>query len=92
MLTLKPCVTEIRNRGQLTIPKSIRDASHLVEGQVVSIIPLGDTILVTPQRLELDDARRQIKRILNQSGLSMEEVLKGIDEERDMLFGELYGR
>jgi hypothetical protein len=40
----------------------------------------------------LDDARRQIKRILNQSGLSREEVLKGIDEERDMLFGELYGR
>ena len=92
MLTLKPCVTEIRNRGQLTIPKSIRDASHLEEGQIVSIIPLGDTILVTPQRLELDDARRQIKRILNQSGLSLEEVLKGIDEERDMLFGELYGR
>ena len=92
MPALKPCVTEIRNRGQLTIPKSIRNVSHLEEGQVVTIIPLGDSILVAPQRLELDEARRQIRRILKQSGLSDVEVLAGLDEERETLFGELYGR
>ncbi len=85
-------VTEIRNRGQITIPKAIRDESHLEEGQQVSIIPLGDCILVSPKRLELDEARSQIRRILKASGLSAEELLAGLDEERENLFGELYAK
>lgn len=85
-------VTEIRNRGQITIPKAIRDASHLEEGQQVTIVPLGDSILVSPRRLELNEARSRIRSILKASGLSAEEVLAGLDEERETLFGELYGQ
>ena len=91
MDTEKVCVTEIRSRGQITIPKSIREASHLEEGQSVSIIPLGDGMLITPKRLELDEARRRIKGILKASGLSPKAVLEGLDEEREGLFEELYG-
>jgi AbrB family looped-hinge helix DNA binding protein len=40
----KAAVAEIKARGQLTIPKKIREMSHLEEGQVVSIIPVGDEI------------------------------------------------
>ena len=58
METVKTAVAEIKSRGQLTIPKKIRNASHLEEGQVVSIIPVGDSVIITPKRLELDEARR----------------------------------
>ena len=63
-------MAEIKSRGQLTIPKKIRDMSHLEEGQVVSIIPVGDSVIITPKRLELDEARRQIRKIVKASGLS----------------------
>lgn len=85
-------VTEIKSRGQITIPKKIREVSHLEEGQVVSLIPVGDTIILTPKRLELDEARRQIMRILKESGLSAEEVLAGLKEEREFLYKETYGK
>lgn len=88
----KSLLAEIKSRGQLTIPKKIREMSRLEEGQVVSIIPIGDSVIITPKRLELDEARRQIKKILQESGLSAEDVLAGLKEERKALFRETYGK
>jgi AbrB family looped-hinge helix DNA binding protein len=92
METVKTAVAEIKSRGQLTIPKKIRNASHLEEGQVVSIIPVGDSVIVTPKRLELDEARRQIKKIIKASGLSEEALLAGLKEEREKLYKETYAK
>ncbi len=92
METGKVTVAEIKARGQLTIPKKIREAGHLEEGQVVSIIPVGDSIIITPKRLELDEARREIKKILKASGLSAEDLLSGLKEEREALYKETYGK
>ena len=39
MQALKSFTTSIKSRGQLTIPKQIRIAGHLDEGQVVSTYP-----------------------------------------------------
>ncbi|MBI3752480.1 MAG: AbrB/MazE/SpoVT family DNA-binding domain-containing protein [Deltaproteobacteria bacterium] len=92
MQAVKSMVAEIKSRGQLTIPKKIREASHLEEGEAVSIIPVGDSIIVTPKRLELDEARKQLRKILKGSGLSVEELLGGIKEERENLYKERYGK
>jgi AbrB family looped-hinge helix DNA binding protein len=77
---------EIKSRGQLTIPKKIRVMSRLEEGQVVSIIPVGDSVIITPKKLELDEARREMKKILKASGLSRDDLLRGLKEEREKLY------
>lgn len=92
MQAVKSMVAEIKSRGQLTIPKKIREASRLEEGETVSIIPVGDSIIITPKRLELDEARKQLRKILKGSGLSVEELLGGIKEERENLYKERYGK
>lgn len=92
METVKTAVAEIKSRGQLTIPKKIREISHFEEGQVVSIIPVGDSVIITPKRLELDEARRQIRKIVRASGLSEEELLSGLKEQREILYKETYGK
>ena len=92
MQSVKSLVAEIKSRGQLTIPKKIRETSRLEEGQVVSIIPVGDSVIITPRELTLDEARRQIKKILKESGLSAEKVLKGLKEEREAVYKETYGK
>ena len=92
MEDVKVSVAEIKARGQLTIPKKIREMSHLEEGQVVSIIPVGDSLVITPKRLELDEARREIKKILKASKLSPEDLLAGLKEERENLYKEKYGK
>lgn len=82
---------EIRARGQLTIPKEIREKEALHEGESVSIIPVGDSLLVTPHKLDLDEARRELRKIMREAGVSLEELIHGLDEERTVLAGETYG-
>jgi len=89
---MKAISTEIKSRGQLTIPKKIRDMIHLEEGQAVSILPVGDSVVITPRRLELDEARRQIRRILKQSNCSIEDLLAGLKEEKATLYKDVYGK
>lgn len=88
---MKPVTTEIKPRGQLTIPKKIRVMGHLEEGQVVSIIPVGDSVIITPKRLALDEARREIRRILKSTSLSEQDLLQGLEQEREELSRETYG-
>ncbi|MDZ4165888.1 MAG: AbrB/MazE/SpoVT family DNA-binding domain-containing protein [Smithellaceae bacterium] len=92
MNTAKAAVAEIKSRGQLTIPKKIREMSHLEEGQLVSIIPIGDALIVTPKRLELDEARREVGKVLKAANMTVEELLESLQEERAGLYQDTYGK
>ena len=92
MQPAKPITAEIKSRGQLTIPKKIRVMSGLEEGQIVSIIPVGDSVIIIPKRLELDEARREIKKIMKAAGLSPKDLVAGLEEEREKLYQETYGK
>lgn len=91
MDNLKPYKSQIRERGQLTIPKKVREKGALYDGESVSIIPIGDSILVTPHRLDIDEARKEIRKIMKDSGVSLKELLNGLGEERKSLAEETYG-
>jgi len=91
MDNLKPYKSQIRGRGQLTIPKKVREKGVLYDGEAVSIIPIGDSVLVTPRKLGLDEARLQLGRIMKASGVTLEELTEGLEDERRALFEETYG-
>jgi AbrB family looped-hinge helix DNA binding protein len=86
-----PYRSRIRSRGQLTIPKEVREKGALYDGEAVSIIPVGDSILVSPQKLCLEEARREIRKIMKNAGVSLEDLLAGLREERAKLAEETYG-
>jgi AbrB family looped-hinge helix DNA binding protein len=92
MQGIKPLTTEIKSRGQLTIPKKIRAQGHLEEGQVVSIIPVGDSVIITPKRLALDEARRELRRLVKTAGISEQDLLQGLQEVREEVYQETYGK
>jgi len=91
MADSKPHNSHIRERGQLTIPKEVREKGALYDGEAVTIIPIGDSILITPRKLRLEEARREIRRIMRDSGASLDDLLEGLEEERAKLFEETYG-
>lgn len=85
--------SEIRERGEITIPKKIREAFHLEPGQKIEFIPIGTSaLLLTPKRLELQDARRQIQRILKQVKADPSDVLEGLEISREETFQKHYGK
>ena len=69
---------EIRDRGQVTLPKSLRASLRLETGDKLRGVRVGDAIVLLPQRLALDDLRRQVKRLMKQSGVSARDLLKDL--------------
>jgi AbrB family looped-hinge helix DNA binding protein len=89
---MKTMTGEIKARGQLTVPKKIRDSLKFEVGQAVTFLTIGDSVIISPKRLDLDDARRQIRRIVKESGVTEEEILSDLKNEREALYREKYGR
>lgn len=83
--------SEIRERGEITVPKKIRDTYHMEPGQRVEFIPLGkDAVLMTHKRLELDEARKAIQKILKQTKAMPEKVLEGLSLSRQETYDRHY--
>lgn len=79
----RPIPVEVRGRGQVTIPKKLRERYHLSEGAELVIVPVGAAMLLAPRPLPLEEARRKLIRIMRDSGVTMEEMLEGIEKERE---------
>jgi antitoxin PrlF len=89
---MNPMTGEIKTRGQLTVPKKIRDMLKLEEGQAVTFLAIGDSVIISPKRLDLDEARRQIRSIVKESGLTEAAILSDLKKERALLYREKYGK
>lgn len=68
----------VRERGQMTLPKVLRDALDLETGDTVRAVQIGDAIVLTPQRLDLDALRREIQRLMKKNRVTADELLSGL--------------
>ncbi len=66
---------ELRERGQLTLPKSLRDALYLKTGDALRAVRIANSIVLIPQRMDLDAMRKQMRKLNKQKGVSAEELL-----------------
>jgi len=86
-----PTVVQIRRKGVITLPAALRRRYALSEGDVYTLVDLGDgAFLLVPgvsQVARLGDALAQV---LQQEGLSAEEVIRALDAERERYYGEHY--
>jgi antitoxin PrlF len=89
---MKTITGEIKAKGQLTVPKKIRDMLKLEEGQAVTFLVIGDSVIISPKRLDADETRRQIRRLVRESGLTEEALLSELKKEREALYREKYGK
>jgi AbrB family looped-hinge helix DNA binding protein len=75
---MKATALALRDRGQLTLPKALRNALDLETGDRVRAVQIGDAIVLTPQRLELDALRKEFRRLMKKHGVTPEELLRGL--------------
>lgn len=68
---------EVRDRGQVTLPKKLRDSLRLEKGDALRRVQVGDAIVLIPQRMELDNLRKQIRRLMKQRGITARRLLEG---------------
>lgn len=73
---------QIRKRGTLTLPKKMREKYGLAEGDPVTLVDIGEGILISPKPTTLPKVAAQLESIMKEQGLSLEDLVKGVAEQR----------
>jgi bifunctional DNA-binding transcriptional regulator/antitoxin component of YhaV-PrlF toxin-antitoxin module len=83
---------QLRGKGSITLPAKLRDKYKLQEGEVFTIIDLGNgSFLLKPKVLEVDVLSRRIAKRLAEEDIDMDDWIEALREERKKLFQEKYG-
>lgn len=87
-------VTTVRmtGRGQVPVPKELRQRLCLSPGSPVAIIEWGNGLLLLPEQPDFEALCERIRQTLAKTGRSQEEILATLPEARRQVFEELYGR
>jgi bifunctional DNA-binding transcriptional regulator/antitoxin component of YhaV-PrlF toxin-antitoxin module len=75
---------EVAKRGVVTIPKSIRDANKIQEGQQYSVHDLGEGVLLfSPRISQIDAMCDDLRTKLIARGASLEQMLEDLRRHRE---------
>ena len=86
-----PVVVQVRERGQFTIPAEIRRRMGIEEGDVFSLLQLGDTLIATRKKLVTPEIARAIEAVMEEEGITLGDLLNGLEEQRRVYAREKYG-
>ncbi len=78
-------------RGEITLPKKVRDACHVTPGTKFSVVPIGEVIVLIPGHSRVGEAAAQLERLRESAGLTIQQTMEGLDEERERYYRERYG-
>ncbi len=74
---------QVVRRGLITLPKELRDQSHINEGDTLTLIDLGDGVVVmSPRRSRVDGIADKLAKEWQDSGETLESMLTTLREVR----------
>ncbi|MGH7166607.1 MAG: AbrB/MazE/SpoVT family DNA-binding domain-containing protein [Nitrospiraceae bacterium] len=82
---------KVWGRGQLTIPASIRKELNLEEETTLTIVKVGDVLLLTPRKLLGDAVAKKAARAMKKAGLRLDDLLADLKKQRERYNAERYG-
>ena len=75
-------VTQMREKGQVTIPVNIRESLHLSKHSLLSIAKVGNGILLMPGSSVFEDTSAQFSKAAKEKGITLEHLLKDLKNIR----------
>jgi bifunctional DNA-binding transcriptional regulator/antitoxin component of YhaV-PrlF toxin-antitoxin module len=73
---------QVAQRGLVTLPKALREAYSIREGDQMTLLDLGGVFVLSPRRSEIDRIADQLKSALEDQGESLESMLQTLRETR----------
>jgi bifunctional DNA-binding transcriptional regulator/antitoxin component of YhaV-PrlF toxin-antitoxin module len=84
---------QIRGKGTITLPIELRRKYSLVDGETITLIDLGDgSFMLTPIVTLVDRKGDRVAEALAEAGVTEDEVLRTLDEEREYYYQERYAQ
>jgi AbrB family looped-hinge helix DNA binding protein len=84
-------LVRVQEKGQVTLPASIRRHLGIKKGDLVSVVETPQGVLIRPQEVIAMEALDRIGQALRDQGLTLEELIESGRDEREALLREHYG-
>jgi AbrB family looped-hinge helix DNA binding protein len=81
---------QVRKRGVVTLPSELREKYAIQEGDTFRLVDMDGIFILTPMVPMVPELAREIERLRQETGVSVEEFLKGLRDERQRLTQEKY--
>jgi len=82
---------QIRRKGVITLPVELRRQYSLDEGDVLTLLDLGDgSFLLMPRISQIVRQGDRVSQIMAEEQVKLEDMLKALDEERERYYHEHY--
>jgi bifunctional DNA-binding transcriptional regulator/antitoxin component of YhaV-PrlF toxin-antitoxin module len=83
---------QVRERGVVTLPAELREKYKIENGQIFRLIDLDGIFVFVPMVPIVPELANEIERLRLEAGLSMEELLESLREQREHYTQEKYDR
>jgi AbrB family looped-hinge helix DNA binding protein len=84
-------VSRLQERGQVTIPREIRERLGLEPGDMIAFIEIDQGILISPQEVIAVKALDKVGALLKEKGITLEELIESGRGIRGELIEQEYG-
>jgi bifunctional DNA-binding transcriptional regulator/antitoxin component of YhaV-PrlF toxin-antitoxin module len=81
---------QVRQRGMLTLPAELRTKYGIEPGDTFRLVDLNGIFVLTPMVTMVPELAREIERARIEAGLSTEELLATLREQREQYTRERY--
>jgi AbrB family looped-hinge helix DNA binding protein len=79
---------QVRKRGVFTLPAQLRDKYGIREGDTFRLIDLDGVFVLTTMIPMVPELAREIETIRREAGLTVEELLQALREQRERYHSE----
>jgi AbrB family looped-hinge helix DNA binding protein len=82
---------QVRRKGTITLPRELRNRYNVAEGDVFTVVDLGDgSLLLMPGASQVARLADRVAKALEAEEVSLDELLDALDEEREAYYAERY--
>jgi bifunctional DNA-binding transcriptional regulator/antitoxin component of YhaV-PrlF toxin-antitoxin module len=81
---------QVRQRGTLTLPAELREKYDIKPGDTFRLVDLDGVFVLTPMVPMVPELAREIERARLEAGLSVEELLNNLRQQRERYYRENY--
>jgi AbrB family looped-hinge helix DNA binding protein len=87
----KTYAVRLRDRGQVTIPKPIREQLPAAEGDILTLLQIDDLLILAPQELRIPALQARFRKEMEEADVSLADLLEGLAAEREAIYRERSG-
>jgi bifunctional DNA-binding transcriptional regulator/antitoxin component of YhaV-PrlF toxin-antitoxin module len=87
-IEIKTFPIRLEEQGQITVPQVVQDHLNLTEGDMLTMIQVGELVLLTPRQPQVPQLANKITAIMEDEGVNLADLLIGLQAEREAIWQE----